>query len=45
LGAGGGYEGDPLIEELQMDSHIDHTEIPVIYTDEPLFDVLPKLSK
>ncbi|KAG0153745.1 hypothetical protein PDIDSM_2400 [Penicillium digitatum] len=27
-----------------MDSHIDHTEIPVIYTDEPLFDVLPKLS-
>ncbi|KAJ5506947.1 hypothetical protein N7453_005904 [Penicillium expansum] len=26
-----------------MDSHMDHTEIPVIETDEPLFDVLPKL--
>ncbi|CAG7934765.1 unnamed protein product [Penicillium nalgiovense] len=26
-----------------MDSHMDHTEIPVIETNEPLFDVLPKL--
>ncbi|CAI7594986.1 unnamed protein product [Penicillium viridicatum] len=26
-----------------MDTHMDHTEIPVIETDEPLFDVLPKL--
>ncbi|KAJ5497556.1 hypothetical protein N7463_009543 [Penicillium fimorum] len=26
-----------------MDSHMDHTEIPVIEIDEPLFDVLPKL--
>ncbi|CAI7656082.1 unnamed protein product [Penicillium glandicola] len=26
-----------------MDSHMDHTEIPVIETDEPLFDVIPKL--
>lgn len=39
--------GDPLIEVelLQMDSHMDHTEIPVIETNEPLFDVLPKLYK
>ncbi|KAJ5965172.1 uncharacterized protein N7479_005048 [Penicillium vulpinum] len=27
-----------------MDSHMYHTEIPVIETDEPLFDILPKLS-
>ncbi|CRL22519.1 unnamed protein product [Penicillium camemberti] len=26
-----------------MDTHMDHTEIPVIETHEPLFDVLPKL--
>ncbi|KAJ5813181.1 hypothetical protein N7447_010204 [Penicillium robsamsonii] len=26
-----------------MDSHMDHTEIPVIEIEEPLFDVLPKL--
>lgn len=25
-----------------MDTYMDHTEIPVIETDEPLFDVLPK---
>jgi hypothetical protein len=24
---------------------MDHTEIPIIDTDEPLFDVLPKLFK
>lgn len=45
-GSGHDYGGDPLIEvELQMDTHMDHTEIPVIETDEPLFDVLPKLFK
>ncbi|KAJ5178635.1 uncharacterized protein N7500_001334 [Penicillium coprophilum] len=44
-GSGGKHRGDLLIkvELLQMDSHMDHTEIPVIETDEPLFDVLPKL--
>jgi hypothetical protein len=44
--SGRDHGGDPLIEvELQMDTHMDHTEIPVIETDEPLFDVLPKLFK
>lgn len=45
-GSGRDHGGDPLIEvELPMDTHMDHTEIPVIETHEPLFDVLPKLFK
>lgn len=28
-----------------LDAEMDHTEIPIIDTDESLFDVLPKLFK